>query len=403
MQRILFVITTNVNMGDLSLCLEWVNELGRKEFQHAFVLDRSLQHIIQSEDTLFFYEQDRHVKESILEAVSTFTADVMIFASNSYWNIRGQKGAETGKWDKEILNLNIPLLSFDPLEGLTELYIDLWDRRASYPPLPENIWRLRDSPNTSSTSNIRHFRILKRFEQLTDKRKHEILKGLGVDIKKKTVFFPVAKNCYLDSRKVFYDYYAHLARLFHECRTEAVQFLVLAPEKIHEFDNCMNVIQIGHQSNDRFVEILKASDIYLTDCGVASSLLHAMSSSIPSVLLRNSYNSLDKIRGDNKPLMEFSQKKMSGKISFISDKLYPYQVFPYGMVDLFNYFEKIYHTEECYLPVEVFETDNFSNKIRSLLSDTQTRRSLIKNCDELRSLFMKLQSPASIIEEVLSL
>jgi hypothetical protein len=402
MKRILFIITTNVNMGDLSLCLEWVNELGRKEFQHAFVLDRSLQHIIQSKDTLFFYEKDLHVKDSILEAASTFKADVIIFASNSYWNIRGQKGAETGKWDEEILGLDIPLLSFDPLEGLTEFYIDLWDRKASYPPLPENIWSLRDSPNTSSTSNIRHFRILKRFEQLTDTKKNEILKCLGVDMKKKTVIFPIAKNCYLDSRKVFYDYYAQLARLFNECRTEAVQFLILAPEKIHEFDICKNVVQIGHQSNERFLEILKASDIYLTDCGVASSFLHAMSSSIPSVLLRNSYNSRDKVCEDNKRLMEFSQKKISGKISFIFDRLSPYQVFPYGMVDLFNYFEKIYHTEECYLPVEVFESDNFSNKISSLLSDTQTRRSLIDNCNELRSLFMKLQSPASIIEEVLS-
>lgn len=389
-------------MGDLSLCLEWVNELGCKEFQHAFVLDRSLQHIIQSEDTLFFYEQDRHVKESILEAVSTFKANVIIFASNSYWNIRGQKGAETGKWDEEILNLKIPLLSFDPLEGLTEFYIDLWDRRASYPPLPENIWSLRDSPNTSSTSNIRHFRILSRFEQLANKRKYEILKDLGVDVKKKTVFFPVAKNCYLDSRKVFYDYYAHLARLFHECRTEAVQFLVLAPERICEFDICMNVIQIGHQSNDRFVEILKASDIYLTDCGVASSLLHAMSSSIPSVLLCNSYNSLDTVCEDNKPLMEFSQKKISGKISFISDKLYPYRVFPYGMTDLFNYFEEIYHMKGCYLPVEVLETDTFCNTIKSLLSDTQTRNSLIQGCGKLKDLFMKLPSPVSIIDEVLS-
>ena len=384
MVKLLFVITSNSNVGDLSLCLEWLNELGHDRFQYAFLLDRSLRHITRGKNILFFYEQDRHVKESILEAVSAFKADVIIFASNSYWNIKGQKGAEMGKWGEEILNLNIPILSFDPLEGLTELYVDLWDMKVSYPPLPENVWSLRDSPNTSTApapaSNIKYFRILKRFEQLTDTRKHEILKDLGVDIKKKTVFLPIAKNCYLDSRKVFYDYYDHLAHLFFQCRTEAVQFLILAPEKIHEFGNCTNVIQIGHQGNDRFLEILKASDIYLTDCGVASSFLTAMSSSIPSILLCNTYKSLNKVHGYNRPETEFTQNEISGKISFIHDRLYPYQVFPYGMVDLFNYFKEIYYLKGCYLPVEVLETDDFSNKIRSLLSGTQTRYSLIQRC-----------------------
>ncbi len=402
MIKLLFVVTTNSNIGDLAFCLEWVTELKRENYRHAFIVDRSIQKFIHKEDSLFFFEHDLHVKETILKAVSEFKADVIIFASNSYWNIAGQKGAERGKWYEEILNLDIPILSFDPLEGLTELYVHLWDVRIDFPPVPENIWSIRASPNIPEAPKTRHFRILNRFEQMPESRKCDILKSIHLDLNKKTVFFPIARNCYYDCRKMFYDYYSHIAVLLKSCGNKAVQFLVLAPEEIEEFKSCKNVIQIGNQPYERFIEILKASDIYLTDCGIASTFLHAMSSSIPSIVLSNSYDSLDDIPLNRNTITKYTQYKKSGKRSFIFNGLYPFKIFPYGMVELFNHDEKLYHFKGCYRNVEVLEEKAFSHAIESLLFDKSTRQSLMDKCSELKSLFMKSQSPTSIIKEVLS-
>jgi len=182
------------------------------------------------------------------------------------------------------------------------------------------------------------------------------------------------------------------------------QFLVLTPQKIKEFFSCENVLQIEHQQCDKFLDLLKASDIYLTDRGVGSSFLYAMSASIPSILLLNSYNSLNDVPDDLKQyiLKDYHQQDNPGKRSFIFDGLYPYRVFPYGMVDLFNHLEKLFHIKGCYLPIEAIDLNNFSKIIDSLLFDKSLRQSLVDQCDGLRSRFMKLQSPASIIEEVLS-
>ncbi len=402
MVKLLFVITTNSNLGDLAFCLEWVTELKREDYRHAFVIDRSMQKFVNKEDTLFFFESHLHIKDTILKAVSEFKANIIMFASNSYWNIAGQEGAVRGIWYEEILSLDIPILSFDPMEGLSVLYIHLWDIQIDFPPVPENVWCIRPSPNTPDAPKTRHFRILKRFEQIPENRKGKILRNVHKNLNKKTVFFPIAKNCYYDCRKIFYDYYSHIAVLLKSCENLDIQFLVLAPEEIEEFKPCNNVIQIGNQPYERFIDILKSSDIYLTDCGIANSFFHAMSSSIPSIVLSNSYDSLDNLPGIHETTMKYSQGEKSEKRSFIFDGLYPFKIFPYGMVELFKHDEKRCHIKGCYRNVEVLEVNDFANAIESLLFDKSTRESLMHKCSELKSLFMKSQSPASIIKEVLS-
>jgi len=189
----MFVITTNTNLGDIAYCLEWINELKRESYKYAFVLDRFVKKFVPEEDTLFFFSHDRHVKDTILEALSIFKANTVIFASSSCWNIPGQEGAEWGFWDEDILNLKIPILSFDPFEGLNKTYIHLWNKRIYCPPTPGKILSLRASPNISECHNIRHFRILERFEQLTKYKKHEVLKRVGLDQKKRLYSFPLLK------------------------------------------------------------------------------------------------------------------------------------------------------------------------------------------------------------------
>ncbi|MFC1848576.1 DUF6365 family protein [candidate division CSSED10-310 bacterium] len=402
MIKILFVNTTNVNVGDLVFCLEWVNELRPEDFRFAFVIDRSMQQYMSPEDTVFFFSPARHVKCTIVDAVRAFKADVIIFACNSYWNMKGQKGAVRGEWHEDILNLNIPILSFDPLEGLTEIYVRLWDVRVSFPLGPDNVWSLRASPNLPEAPKTKHYRIRKRFERLPVGRKFEVLKDLGVDLQKKTAFFAIAKNTYYDARKIFHDYYAYLASLLQSCHEYEIQFLVLAPERILEFDANSDVIQIGHQPNDRFVEILKACDLYVTDNGIACSFVQAMACSIPSLILCNSFESLDDVPLHQKAFKGFPRTHIEGRRSFVYDGLYPYKVFPYGMITLFNHDQKRYHWQNCYCQAEVFKANDLMDKLEALVHDTKTRRNILNNCAAFQARYRKLPSPAEILAEVLA-
>jgi hypothetical protein len=38
MRRLMFVVTTEENMGDLALCQEWIGDLGRSHHRFAFVI-----------------------------------------------------------------------------------------------------------------------------------------------------------------------------------------------------------------------------------------------------------------------------------------------------------------------------------------------------------------------------
>ena len=53
---VLFVITTQENMGDLALCQEWIRDLKREECRFAFAVSSNLPKFIDKTDTCFEFQ-----------------------------------------------------------------------------------------------------------------------------------------------------------------------------------------------------------------------------------------------------------------------------------------------------------------------------------------------------------
>ncbi len=275
MKNVLFVVTTNENMGDLAFCLEWTKELGQQEYQFAFVMDRSLDPYVPKNKKRFFYAPQTDVKETILQGAKDFEADVLTFATGSCWKIQGQTGAKPGRFIQEVLSLNIPILSFDPFEGYEH-----------HPP-PQTVIKLRDSPNHSTASDVLHYNIPSRFNKLNKTQKSKTLESLGLDPSLPHILFPISQATRDLRLKVFSNYYAHLAHLFESCSDLPFQFVVIGPNKIKALDSLPNVHQIGEQPFADYLKILRSMNLVLTDYGMSAGLFYAACSGIPAGLLCN--------------------------------------------------------------------------------------------------------------------
>jgi hypothetical protein len=120
-QRVMFVVTTSTNMGDIALCQEWIADIGREDTRYAFVISPDLAPFIDPSDACYRFSREIHVKHTILEAAASFHPDAVIFATNSFWNMPGQEGAEYGRFALEPGDIEVPVLSFDPLELLMHI------------------------------------------------------------------------------------------------------------------------------------------------------------------------------------------------------------------------------------------------------------------------------------------
>jgi hypothetical protein len=84
MRRLMFVITTKENMGDLALCQEWIGDLGRDEYRYAFVLTGNLARFVEQQDQCFLFRPLVDVVDTIAEAAAHFRPTAVIMASNSF-------------------------------------------------------------------------------------------------------------------------------------------------------------------------------------------------------------------------------------------------------------------------------------------------------------------------------
>ena len=116
MRRILFVVTTQQNMGDLALCQEWIGDLGREAYRFGFVLASGLTQFVDPADTCFVFRPWIDAGETILQVAAAFRPDAVILASNAFWGLRNQRGARFGQFPEQLYHLGLPLLSFDPFE-----------------------------------------------------------------------------------------------------------------------------------------------------------------------------------------------------------------------------------------------------------------------------------------------
>ena len=90
------------------------------------------------------------------------------------------------------------------------------------------------------------------------------------------------------------------------------------------------------------------------------------------------------------------------KAYFRPDNLYPYKIFPYGMLDISNYLIAQFHFKECFVENEIFNKENFSQKISDMLFNEKVYQPVIEKCKEFQARYDNVPYPLGIVEEVLS-
>ena len=86
--------------------------------------------------------------------------------------------------------------------------------------------------------------------------------------------------------KSFPLYYLHLARLSAFTEFEEVQFLVISPRPIPGLLHALNIVHLPHVPFSNFLEIVAASDVYLSD-SLISCMVNGFHMGVPVMLLSN--------------------------------------------------------------------------------------------------------------------
>lgn len=126
-----------------------------------------------------------------------------------------------------------------------------------------------------------------------------------------------------------------------------------------------------------FEDLLFSCDLFLTENKVSISMGKAVCGLRPCALLKNSHRLLDLVDRADPPIRDLLWRMEDAR----PGSVYPYDVFPTGMIDTLN---EIVLYQDSSLPaafaeVEVYGGDASANRLHGLLSDEETRADLISH------------------------
>jgi hypothetical protein len=377
--KILFVVTSATNMGDLALCQEWIEELGRDNYIFGYVLAPDLEKFIEHQDERFLFSKKVNIKSSLLNAVQLFNADALIFATNAFWNLPDYQGVTFGEFLLEENDIDIPVFSFDPFEiGFTHI-MPQNGAKIEFSEVPSWVYALRYMSRIPKTENARHFKTNQVYSNRQLKNKN-IIRKYGGDPSKKSIIFPISTDRYTFIKNHYPDYYSYLASLFDELGDDVQLFSVL-PEKVLAFEPNKNIIQLLHVPFSDFQDLVQSSAIYLTDSYV-SCIVTSFHLETPALLLFNSN----------------SQVELN---SFLGPQPFKYKVFPYGMFDICNELETLFEVKDCFAKCEIFDRKGFIKYTTQLLTESDERQRLKEASKKWKEERKALKSPQEILSEIL--
>jgi hypothetical protein len=385
MRLILFVITTQENMGDLALCQEWIGDLTREEYRFAFILSANLAQFVDPADTCFLFDPRVDVGDAIADAASRFRPDAIILASNSFWNMRNQRGAKFGHFPPQLYTLGIPLLSFDPFEMHFRTKVPHSDKSFEFPAIPPGVWALRYMSRSSSDPYARHFCTRQVFAAARTESRDKILRRFGADPGKKTVVFPVSENRLRSIMKSFHLYYLHLARLFSFEEFANVQFLVVSPTPVPGLRHASNVIHVPHIPFHEFLSLVAAADVYLSD-SLISCMVNGFHLAVPVMLLVNTEKSSSLARG-----------------TFLDECFFPYKVFPYGFTEVCDQLVEKFEIQGCFVEAEILNEQECRTKLGELLFNSASYAQVSRRCQAWKNSRLALPAPRQVFEEILEI
>lgn len=368
-------------MGDLALCLNWIMELGREDYYIGFVFDPEFIKYIDAEDSYYTFEPGIDVKQTIQDAVNQFSADAIIFATNSFWNLPGYTGCRFGQFILNKGDMTIPVMSFDPFErGFTHV-IAQSEGVISFSAVPGWVYALRYMSIYPRSFNAHHFYSESVYNKLTLTGAAETLSKWNGKVAAKTIFYPLSRDRFNSITQLYPDYFKYLAKIFADLAADDVQIFTILPRKIKEWQGLNNVTILPAVSYHDFLSLISSSDLYLTDSYI-SCIVDAIQLETPALLLMNS-------------------QETHSERSFFRDEIFPFWVWPYGMEQVCRQLETVFELKGCYSKAEILDRGDVLRSIRDLLFNKQRRDELQENCRNWKDKRKQaLPRPKAIIEKI---
>ncbi|MGA8496780.1 MAG: DUF6365 family protein [Xanthobacteraceae bacterium] len=384
MKNLLFVVTTSANMGDLALCRDWITDIGRDDFRYGYVLSEQLDRFIDARDARFYFAPEVDVKNTILAATERMQADGIVFASNAFWNLPGQRGAEFGRFPIGPGEIDIPIMSFDPFEVDFEIQVPNETGVKKFESVPKWVWALQYMSRQTTGRNDCHYCAKRNLANPPEYSRRFASARWGWDTDTKTILFPISPNRYYYIRKHYPDYYSHLADQFSRRPWIQSRLVVISPEPVPQFRELSNVVGLSLVDYDEFLALTSAADLYLTD-SLISCIVDAFHLGTPSLLLTNSEKSRALSRG-----------------TFLENRFFPYRVFPYGMWDICEVLKERFEIAGCFAEAEIFDGAGIASKTEALLFDHEARAAITDCSRQWRQNRLALPSARETIDFILS-
>lgn len=383
-KKIMFILTSETNLGDLALCQDWIEELGREDFDYCFMCSPAMNAFIDNKDHLTNFHPEQHIRTTILNAYHERSPHLIIFATNAFWNLSGYKGCKFGEFVLREGDVDVPVLSFDPFEMGFEHTMPQSGEVIPFSAVPDWVYALRYLSTKPATPNARHFYSAKIFDKYLATDKNAIIKKWGGKPGKKSVFFPMSRDRYNFIRRHYPRYYEYLREIFAALDPAEVQVFTVFPERVVEFEQLENIIQLPLLPYDDFLGLISASDLYLTDSFI-SCIVTAFNLEVPALVLVNSTKT----------------EKPAGR-TFLENDFFPFSVFPYGMEEICTKLEKLFELENCYVKSEIFDQRAIVASINELLRPNGRGAMVVAACREWKQRRREsLATPLQIINNIL--
>jgi hypothetical protein len=252
-----------------------------------------------------------------------------------------------------------------------------------FPEVPPRVWRLRYMSRSSPEANARHFCTRAVFDRARVESRENVLRKWGADPARPAVVFPVSENRFRSIIESYPHYYLHLARLFSLEEFAEVQFITVSPSPVPGLRHARNVLHVPHLPFHDFLELVAASDLYLSD-SLISCMVNAFHLAVPVMLLVNSERSAPLAPG-----------------TFLDGRFFPYKIFPYGFTVVCRELVSRFEIEGCFVESEVLDTEDFRDKLRCLLFDAETYREVSGRCRAWKQARQSLPSPQETMDYIL--
>lgn len=372
-------------MGDLALCQDWIEDLGREHYRFSFAATSSMVAYIDKSDPCFIFQKDYPVKQTILDAVASFTPDALIFATNAFWNLSGYPGCKFGEFILQPGDVSVPVFSFDPFEtGFTHI-LPQTGEAIPFAAVPDWVYALRYMSVEKATPNALHFYSERIFETSALTDRSTVIKKWNGDPGRKTIFFPMSKDRFYFIREHYPGYFSYLAELFAALPPNEVQVFTIFPEEVPAFHSLPHVIPLSLLPYHDFLSLVSAADLYLTDSFI-SCIVTAFHLETPALVLINS---------------EESEPLAAG--SFLANKFFPFWVFPYGMDKTCARLEKLFEAEDCYGKVEMLDKEAVISATNRLLQPGGVAQQQVEACRKWKQKRREqLPGPHAIMEHILA-